>query len=94
MLDGDAFEVKGIGFAGVKGFGGGFGARALGPWGEAAIKRSFTRPSTRPQAGVGPGAAAWRSGMALLHYSPIRATVEGEPPEIFPFLGSTASKNR
>ena len=38
MLDGDAIEIKGIGFAGVKGFGGGFGARALGPWGENAIK--------------------------------------------------------
>ena len=37
MLDGDACEVKGVGFAGVKGFAGGFG-RALGPWGENAIK--------------------------------------------------------
>ena len=27
--------------------------------------------------------------IALLHYSPIRATVEGEPLEIFPFLGSS-----
>jgi Icc-related predicted phosphoesterase len=25
--------------------------------------------------------------VALLHYSPIRATVEGEPLEIFPYLG-------
>jgi Icc-related predicted phosphoesterase len=38
MLDGDATEVHGIGIAGVKGFGGGFGARALGPWGEKIIK--------------------------------------------------------
>jgi Icc-related predicted phosphoesterase len=25
----------------------------------------------------------------LLHYSPIRETVQGENPEIFPFLGSS-----
>jgi Icc-related predicted phosphoesterase len=25
--------------------------------------------------------------LAVLHYAPIRATVEGEPAEIFPFLG-------
>ena len=39
MLDGDATEVKGVGFAGVKGFCGGFGKRALGPWGEDIIKQ-------------------------------------------------------
>ena len=38
VLDGDSHEVLGIGFAGVKGFAGGFGRRALGPWGEPAIK--------------------------------------------------------
>src|SRR5438876_258889 len=32
VLDGDATDVHGIGIAGVKGFGGGFGPRALGPW--------------------------------------------------------------
>lgn len=39
MLDGDACEIQGIGFAGVKGFGGGFGQASLQPWGENAIKR-------------------------------------------------------
>ena len=39
MLDGDACELHGIGIAGVKGFGGGFGKRALGPWGETIIKQ-------------------------------------------------------
>src|ERR1700755_3462265 len=38
MLDGDTVEVHGIGFAGVKGFCGGFGRRALGAWGEKMIK--------------------------------------------------------
>jgi hypothetical protein len=37
VLNGDAYEVEGIGFAGVKGFAGGFGSKALGPWGEAMI---------------------------------------------------------
>ena len=36
VLDGDAHEVLGVGFAGVKGFAGGFGRRALGPLGRAA----------------------------------------------------------
>ena len=39
VLDGDACEMLGIGIAGVKGFGGGFGKRALGPWGETIIKQ-------------------------------------------------------
>src|SRR4051812_48439161 len=39
MLDGDAYEVGQVGFAGVKGFGGGFGRAALQPWGERTIKR-------------------------------------------------------
>src|SRR5262249_45054701 len=38
VLDGDAQEVAGVGFAGVKGFAGGFGPRALAPWGEESIK--------------------------------------------------------
>ena len=39
ILDGDACELQGIGIAGIKGFGGGFGPRALGPWGETIIKQ-------------------------------------------------------
>jgi Icc-related predicted phosphoesterase len=27
--------------------------------------------------------------VAVLHYAPVRATVEGEPVEIFPYLGSS-----
>jgi Icc-related predicted phosphoesterase len=90
MLDGEGCEVHGIGFAGIKGFIGGFGQRALAPWGEESIKRvvqevidealKLERAITRLQ-------TAQR--IAVLHYSPIQATVEGEPPEIFPFLGSS-----
>jgi Icc-related predicted phosphoesterase len=39
VLDGDACEIHGIGFAGVKGFAGGFGEGALQPWGEESVKR-------------------------------------------------------
>ena len=38
MLDGDTWEFHGVGFAGVRGFCGGFGRGALGPWGEKIIK--------------------------------------------------------
>src|SRR6266536_5195364 len=90
VLDGDACEVKGVGFAGIKGFGGGFGARALGPWGEDAIK-AFVREAVDEALKLESALARLRveQRVALLHYSPIQATVEGEPEPIFPFLGSS-----
>jgi Icc-related predicted phosphoesterase len=90
MLDGDACEIQGIGFAGVKGFGGGFGQRALGPWGEKTIK-SFVQEAVDEALKLESALARLRTPhrIALLHYSPIQATVEGEPLEIFPFLGSS-----
>jgi Icc-related predicted phosphoesterase len=90
ILDGDAREVQGIGFAGVKGFGGGFGERALGPWGEEAIKR-FVHEAITESLKLERALARLRvdKRIVLLHYAPIRATVVGEPPEIFPFLGSS-----
>lgn len=88
MLDGDACEIKGVGFAGVKGFGGGFGRATLGSWGEEIIKR-FVQEAVNESLKLESALARLRmpQRIALLHYSPIRATVEGEPPEIFPFLG-------
>jgi Icc-related predicted phosphoesterase len=90
VLDGDACELAGIGIAGVKGFGGGFGKRALGPWGEAIIKQ-FVREAVDEALKLEAALARLRTPhlIALLHYSPIQETVEGEPPEIFPFLGSS-----
>ena len=46
-LDGDTTEIHGIGFAGVKGFAGGFGRGALGPWGEDIIKPFVHEVSTK-----------------------------------------------
>jgi Icc-related predicted phosphoesterase len=90
VLDGDAREVGGVGFAGVKGFAGGFGERALGPWGEGMIK-SFVHEAIAEALKLESALARLRSDkrIVLLHYSPIQATVVGEPAEIFAFLGSS-----
>ncbi len=90
MLDGDATEVAGVGFAGLKGFCGGFGKRALGPWGETIIKE-FVREAVDEALKLESALARLRRmpRVAVLHYSPIQETVEGEPLEIFPFLGSS-----
>jgi len=90
VLDGDACEVHGVGIAGVKGFGGGFGKRALGPWGETIIKQ-FVREAVDEALKLEAALARLRTThlVALLHYSPIQQTVEGEPLEIYPFLGSS-----
>jgi Icc-related predicted phosphoesterase len=88
MLDGDSVEILGIGFAGVKGFAGGFGRRALGPWGEDIIKK-FVHEAVNEALKLESALARLRNDrlIAVLHYSPVQSTVEGEPVEIFPFLG-------
>jgi Icc-related predicted phosphoesterase len=90
LLDGDACEMHGIGIAGIKGFGGGFGPRALGPWGETIIKQ-FVREAVDEALKLEAALARLRTSqlIALLHYSPVPQTVEGEPLEIYPFLGSS-----
>ena len=90
MLDGDSHEIEGIGFAGVKGFAGGFGKRALGPWGEDIIKQ-FVHEAVGEALKLESALARLRRRprVAVLHYSPIQETVEGEPLEIYPFLGSS-----
>ncbi len=90
VLDGEATEVQGVGFVGVKGFAGGFGERALGPWGEDGIKR-FVHEAIDEALKLESALARLRTPhrVVLLHYTPVRATAEGEPLEIFPFLGSS-----
>jgi|SRR5438105_3106327 len=90
ILDGDAVEVRGIGFAGVKGFASGFGRRVLEPWGEAVVKM-FVREAVEESLKLESALARLRAEtrIALLHYAPIAETVEGEPLEIHPFLGSS-----
>jgi Icc-related predicted phosphoesterase len=90
VLDGDSYELHGVGFAGVKGFGGGFGRRALGAWGEQIIKQ-FVHETINESLKLEAALARLRTPqkIAVLHYSPIQATVHGEPPEIVAFLGSS-----
>ena len=90
VLDGTAIEISGIGFAGAKGFAGGFGERALQAWGEGATK-VFVREAVDETLKLESALARLRTPgrVVLLHYSPIVDTVDGEPREIFPFLGSS-----
>jgi Icc-related predicted phosphoesterase len=87
-LDGETTEIHGVGFAGIKGFCGGFGRRALGPWGEEIIKK-FVREAVDEALKLESALARLRTerNVVLLHYAPIQGTVEGEPPDIYPFLG-------
>jgi Icc-related predicted phosphoesterase len=90
MLDGDSTEIHGVGFAGVRGFCGGFGRGALGAWGEPVIK-AFVHEAITETLKLESALARLKTEhrIAVLHYSPIRETVEGEPLEIYPFLGSS-----
>lgn len=90
MLDGDDCEVHGVGFAGVKGFAGGFGRHTLEAWGEEAVKK-FVYEAVEEALKLEKALARLRTPqrIAVLHYAPIQATVEGEPAPILPFLGSS-----
>ena len=90
VLDGDSVEIGGVGFAGCKGFCGGFGQKVMEPWGEEAIKR-FVHEAVDEALKLERALARLTTPqrVALLHYSPVVGTVQGEPPEIFPFLGSS-----
>ncbi|HEX6794087.1 MAG TPA: metallophosphoesterase [Casimicrobiaceae bacterium] len=90
LLDGEACEVHGVGIAGAKGFAGGYGRGTLGSWGERPIK-TFVNEAIQEALKLESALAKLRtaSRVALLHYSPIAATVEGEPIDIFPFLGTS-----
>ena len=88
LLDGDTTEIREVGFAGVKGFCGGFGRGVLGAWGEGAVKQ-FVNEAISEALKLESALARLRTPakVAILHYAPVRDTVEGEPLEIFPYLG-------
>ena len=90
VLDGDAVVVHGVGVAGVKGFCGGFGPRALGSWGEPMIKQ-FVQEAVNEALKLEAALARLRTTerIAILHYAPVQSTVQGEPEDIYPFLGSS-----
>jgi Icc-related predicted phosphoesterase len=88
VLDGDAVVIQGVGFAGIKGFAGGFGRRMLEPWGEPIIKQ-FVQDAILEATKLESALAKLRvdTRVAILHYSPVEGTVKGEAPEVMPFLG-------
>jgi len=81
MLTGEAYEIDGVGFAGGKGFVGGFGRYMLSSFGEASVK-TFVNEAVED-------ANLIERSVVLLHYAPVVDTVIGEPPEIHAFLGSS-----
>lgn len=94
ILDGEAVVVKGIGFAGVKGFGGGFDKYMLSMFGENAMK-AFVQEAVDEALRLDRALARLDQEypqikkIAVMHYAPIAETVVGEPEVIFPFLGSS-----
>jgi len=90
VLDGSTYERDGVGFAGTKGFVGGFGRGALTAFGEPEVK-SFVRAAIDEALKLERGLSQLRTSkrVVVLHYSPIAETVNGEAREIFPFLGSS-----
>jgi Icc-related predicted phosphoesterase len=90
LLDGNCFEMDEIGFAGVKGFCGGFTPHELMPFGEEGIKH-FVEIAEREAIKLDYGLAQLTTPVkiAITHYAPIKETVAGEPEPLFPFLGSS-----
>ncbi|MHB9130281.1 MAG: metallophosphoesterase family protein [Armatimonadota bacterium] len=91
---GDAltFKIRGvsIGFCGTKGFCGGFGARCLTPFGESSIKE-FIAETKEEAERINYDLSRLHTDIRIvvLHYAPIEETVQGEPRELYPFLGSS-----
>lgn len=93
ILDGEAIVIGEVGFAGVKGFGGGFDNYMLSMFGEGAMK-AFVQEAVdealrldRALARLDADHETITKKIAILHYSPIKETVTGEPEPIHPFLG-------
>jgi Icc-related predicted phosphoesterase len=94
MLDGEPWTMNDLGVAGVKGFAGGFEQAQLQKFGEEPLK-AFVNACIEEELKLEKSLFQLRTKhrVALLHYSPCRQTLEGEPLEIFPFLGATRLGN-
>jgi Icc-related predicted phosphoesterase len=90
VLDGTHVVIEGVGFAGTKGFAGGFGRAALGPFGEQLIK-DFVNAALDEALKLEKALhhLESESRIVLLHYAPIEETLLGEPEVLYPFLGSS-----
>jgi Icc-related predicted phosphoesterase len=78
-----------LGIAGGKGFAGGFVGACATAFGEPEMK-AFVNSATRSAEAIEAAAASLDAdaSVLLLHYSPIRGTLHGEDPELYPMLGS------
>jgi Icc-related predicted phosphoesterase len=94
ILDGEPWTMNDLGVAGVKGFAGGFEQAQLQKFGEEPLK-NFVNACIEEELKLEKALFQLRTKhrVALLHYSPCRQTLEGEPLEIFPFLGATRLAN-
>lgn len=90
VLDGTAYERDGVGFAGTKGFIGGFGRGVLTAFGEPEIKR-IVQASIDETLKLERAMSQLRTEkrVVVLHYAPVVGTVQGEPAEIYPYLGTS-----
>ncbi|RYZ28576.1 MAG: metallophosphoesterase [Chitinophagaceae bacterium] len=94
VLDGEAIVIKGVGFAGIKGFGGGFDNHMLSMFGEGAMK-AFVQEAVDEALHLDRALARIEQEhenmkkIVVMHYAPVKETVEGEPEVIYPFLGSS-----
>ncbi|MCL5291036.1 MAG: metallophosphoesterase [Actinobacteria bacterium] len=94
ILDGGAIELSinglTVGLTGTKGFGGGFGMRTIPDFGEQIFKNMY-REASFEAAKIGEGLESLETDfkVVVLHYSPVRETLQGEPLEIYPFLGTS-----
>ena len=89
LLDEQAIEIEGVGFAGVKGFLGGYGRGELAPFGEPIVK-AFVDEVLNESRKLENQLRTLRTerSVAVLHYSPIAETLQGEPEAIYQYLGS------
>jgi Icc-related predicted phosphoesterase len=94
ILDGEAVVIGDVGFAGIKGFGGGFDKHMLSMFGESAMK-AFVQEAVNDALSLDRALTRLEQQheglkkVAVLHYSPLQDTIKGEPEQIFPFLGSS-----
>ncbi|HLN21374.1 MAG TPA: metallophosphoesterase [Bacteroidales bacterium] len=92
VLEGEIVVVDNIGIAGVKGFGGGFDNHMLSLFGEEAMK-SFVKEAVNEALNLDRALKRLdqehenAKKVVLMHYSPIKSTVVGEPEQVYAFLG-------
>lgn len=94
VLDATACEIDGVGFAGTKGFCGGFEERLVQPFGERALKafiQTGIEEAVRLEGAL--SKLECERKVAVLHYAPVRETLNGESPELYPMLGSSRLAN-